>query len=62
MRGFIVPRRTRMESENDDRKTENENTSESQETTAQSPRIKLRDLRPEKDPIGAGDNAGSSGQ
>lgn len=39
-----------MESTPDDKQTDS-GTSESQETTA---RVKIRDLRPEKDPMGAG--------
>ena len=41
-----------METEHDEEQTES--SSEPQETSPQPSRNKLRDLRPEKDPIGAG--------
>ena len=45
-----------MESEDDNEETEN--SSESRKPTEQQPpRSKLRDLRPEKEPMGAGDRA-----
>jgi hypothetical protein len=45
-----------MESENDDEQSEG--SSETHEPTEQQPpRSKLRDLRPEKDPMGAGNSA-----
>ncbi|MFL6529320.1 MAG: hypothetical protein ACJ8KX_02500 [Chthoniobacterales bacterium] len=46
---------TRGRMENEDDQQERDDRAETQETSEQSRRMKLRDLNPEKDPMGAGD-------
>lgn len=61
MRSFMLRfRRMRMDSENDDQSTENSGRSGS-EAQESRPEMKLRDLQPEKDPMGAGPKTTPSG-
>lgn len=53
MRGFIV-RRPKMRMETENETEQDEQTTEEQQRSEQPPQLKLRDLRPEKDPMGAG--------
>ena len=53
MRGFIV-RRSKMRMETENETEQDEQTTEEQQRSEQPSPLKLRDLRPEKDPMGAG--------
>lgn len=46
--------------ETEDNEQERDDCAETQETSESAPRMKLRDLNTEKDPMGAGDNLRSN--